>query len=303
MQEKQSERNTMKKHTLILLTLVVLISTFGCGREINTPIQDPDKLSISVSILPQAFFVEQIAGDLAEVNVMVGPGDDPHAYEPTPEQMRQLEKAVIYFSIGVEFESVWLPRFQNTNRDLLIIDAAEGVERIPMAGGHADEDHGELDPHIWLSPTRVNLIAQNIAESLVKYDPLNSELYQNNLETFLENIESLNDYIHTKLDGITNRHFLTYHPAWGYFANDYDLEMIAIEVGGQEPGAESMAETLDLMRQYQLEEIFIQKEFSGKSAQAIADISGASVVVLDPLAYDWLVNLRQMADEFAAALQ
>lgn len=293
----------MKVKILIISATLLLLTSFGCAKGGQTTSVEPDTLSISVSILPEAFFVEQIAGEIAEVNVMVGPGDDPHAYEPTPEQMRQLEKADIYFSIGVEFEAVWLTRFQNTNRDLLIIDVAERVERIPMAGGHADEDHGELDPHIWLSPTRVNLIAQNIAESLVKYDPLNSELYQNNLETFLENSESLNDYIHTKLDGITNRHFLTYHPAWGYFANDYDLEMIAIEVGGQEPGAESMAETLDLMRQYQLDEIFVQKEFSGKSAQAIADISDAAVIVLDPLAYDWIVNLRQMADEFAAALQ
>lgn len=295
----------MKRNTLILVTILLVLISSGCVKENKALDVEDDLLSISVSILPEAYFVDRIAGEKASVNVMVGPGDDPHAYEPTPEQMRQLEKADLYFSIGVEFESVWLPRFQNTNKNLLIIDAAEGVERIPMAAATSSEDHedhGEFDPHIWLSPSRVRMIVQNITESLIEIDPKNSDFYQTNLAVMLSDIDLLDEYIHKKLDGITNRYFITYHPAWGYFASEYGLEMIAIEIGGQEPGAESMAETLDLMKQYQLDEIFIQKEFSAKSAQAIADISGASVVVLDPLAYEWVTNMRLMADDFATTL-
>jgi zinc transport system substrate-binding protein len=289
--------------SVILLMIIFIILLAGCQAGTQTPSVGDHPFSISVSILPEAYFVERIAGDLAEVNVMVGPGDDPHSYEPTPDQMRMLDDADIYFSIGVEFEAAWLPRFQSANQDLVIVDASTGVERIPMAAAHEGEDAGEPDPHIWLSPSRVHIIAENMAGALIEIDPGNSSKYQANLAEFIDDIDTLDADIRLKLEDITKRQFLTFHPAWGYFADDYDLEMVAIEVGGQEPGAESLAGTISLMDQYQLDVIFMQKEFSSKSAQAIADETGARVVIVDPLARDWLSNMQTMTDAFVDALQ
>ncbi len=291
----------MKKKFIILLLIGFLLGACSPQKEISQTAEE--QLGISVSVLPQAYFVERIAGELALVNVMVGPGDDPHSYEPTPNQMRLLDETDLYLSIGVEFEDAWLPRFQNANPELLISDMSAGVERIPMAFGHEGEAHGELDPHIWLSPTRVHLLAQNTASALIALDSSRKPVYEENLDQFLADIEALDNYIDNLFKGIKKRQFLTFHPAWGYFADDYDLEMISIEVGGQEPSAELLAEIIRLVDTYEIEAIFLQREFSSNSVQALIEETGVEMIVLDPLAEDWLANMKIMADAFAEALQ
>ncbi len=284
---------------ILWLTLLLLV---GCQSTVSTPDVNNDQTIVSVSILPEAYFLERIAGDLVLVNVMVGPGDDPHSYEPTPNQMRLLANTDIYFSIGVEFEHVWLPRFQNANPNLLVTDVSSGVERIPMSTSHEGDHEGEDDPHIWLSPSRVKIIAKNIANALITYDPTHQEVYQRNLDALLTDINLADDHIHSLLDNTPKRQFLAYHPAWGYFAEDYELEMIAIEIGGQEPGAESLAQVIKLMDQDDLNTIFMQKESSSKSSQAIADEVGAELVILDPLAKDWFTNIQEIAEKIASSL-
>ena len=150
---------------------------------------------VSVSILPQEYFVKQIAGDTLEVNVLVGAGADPHTYEPKPKQMANLEKSSLYFAIGIEFEEAWLPKFSKSYPNLQIIPTQNGIERIKFQAHHHDEDdehegphnghgeheahhdheghhhhhhHGEFDPHIWLDPVLVKTQAKNILDALVE---------------------------------------------------------------------------------------------------------------------------------------
>ncbi len=274
-----------------------------------------DPLDITVSILPQEYFVEKIGGDRVEVNIMVEPGASPATYEPKPQQMKALSEAEAYVSIGVPFEKAWMEKIKSANPQMLVIDSAKGIERMEMVAHHHhgeaehdhdhDHDHGaeNLDPHIWLSPQLVKVQAENIYQGLVKIDPENEAEYQANLAQFLTEIEQLDQQIKQNLAGIENRQFMVFHPAWGYFARDHDLEQVSIEVGGQEPSAAELGEIVKEAQEENIKVIFAQPEFSTKSAETIAQEIGGKVLLITPLAQDWSNNLLQVSQTFAEILQ
>lgn len=251
-------------------------------------------LRITVSILPQRMFVERIGAEHVEVNVMVLPGESPATYEPTSAQLKALSGADAYISIGVPFEDVWLDRFHGLNEDMMLVDTTQGVERI----GDADAP----DPHIWLSPTLVKVQARTIMEALTALDPVHADDYQANLEALVTDIDVLDGDIRATLAGVERRRFMVFHPSWAYFARDYELEMIPIEVGGQEPSAGELAELVARAEEEDVRVIFAQPEFSTQAAEAIADEIGGEVLLISPLAEDWLGNLRRVAETFAEYL-
>ena len=270
---------------------------------------------ITVSILPQKYFVERIGGDHVIVNVMVGPGDSPHDYEPSPEQMKNLSQSFIYFSIGVEFEESWLEKFKSANPDMVVVDMSEGVERVSLdrhehgsdeheENGEPDEhEEGHLDPHIWTSPHMVKHMADNIFDTLVSLDPSNEGVYQANLDSFISDIDALDEEIINTLSGVENRKFIVFHPSWGYFARDYDLEQVPIEVGGSEPSAQELAALIKFAQGEDIHIIFAQPEFNTKSAETIAAEVDGDVLLISPLAPDWLENIKTVAETLAAVLE
>jgi zinc transport system substrate-binding protein len=262
---------------------------------------ETDRISVSVSIPPQAYFVERVAGDLVETNILVGAGDDPHSYEPTPRQMQSISSSQVYFSIGVEFEDAWLPRFTSAYKELLIVDTAIDIERMPMEDKHDEKNEG-VDPHIWLSPKLVKLQVQIIADTLVALDPANKPTYQAGLDSFISDIDQLELAINEQFTPLSFRKFITIHPSLGYFAKDYNLEMIPVEVEGKEPGAEELSKIIDLARANKISVIFTQQAFSSKNAEVLADEIGARVVVLNPLAYEWMSNMQIIANEVEASM-
>lgn len=269
------------------------------------------KGQVSVSILPQEYFVKQIAGDAVEVNVMVGKGADPHTYEPKPKQMTALEKSDLYFAIGIEFEEAWLPKFQKSYPNLKIVKTDAGVEKIKFEGHHehADHDHhdhehhhGEFDPHIWLDTVSVKIQAKNIAAALSEKYPENKALFEANLAKFEAKLDELDGFIKSTLANVKNRKFIVYHPSWGYFAKRYDLEQIAIEVDGKEPKPAELKELIEEAKEHGVKVIFVAPQFSKKAAQTVAKESGASVVEIDQLPLDWDAELRKTAQIFAKSL-
>jgi len=291
------------KHNKYLLTVFSVIAAAAAlvGCTATRAAEETEKLNVTVSILPEAYFVERIGGDLVNVNVMVGPGESPHTYEPQPAQMEDLAVSRIYFSIGVEFEDAWLGKFAETNPDMKIIDASATIQRIPMTA--SEEEEGELDPHVWLSPANVRIIAQNIEAALSEEDPANSDVYKANLDDFLQDIDALDEEISASLSTLTTRKFITFHPAWGYFARDYDLEQIAIEVGGNEPSAAEMADLITTAQENQIQIIFAQPEFSTKAAETIADEINGRVILVSPLAENWLENMKLITESLSSALK
>ena len=298
----------LKKVLPVVLVLAVCLA--GPGRA-------EAQVRAFVSILPQKYFVERLAGDLAEVDVLVLPGANPHMYEPSPRQMTALAKAQVYFAIGVNLEDVWLPKLADANRDLRIVRTQEGVDKIPMAehhheGGeqeamHAGGEHGDgiLDPHIWLDPVRVKTVAANTCAGLVAVDPAHQAEYEANLAAFVKELDALNASIVKTLSAIPadGRTFMVFHPSWGYFAARYGLTQVPIEAGGNEPSPKHLVEIIEHGRERGVNVVFIQPQFSRRSAEVIASELGARVVPLDPLAEDWKDNLQHAAEAFGQALR
>lgn len=278
------------RSTAVLLVAATLLT--GCGQPVAQ--QSAATLQVTVSILPQRTFVERIGGEHVEVNVMVLPGESPATYEPSPAQLRALSEADAYVSIGVPFERAWLDRIASANTEMMIVDTTEGIERI---GGSENPD-----PHIWLCPSLVKVQARTIHEALVSLDPEHAEDYTANLDVFLADIDALDADIRRTLADVEPRRFMVFHPSWAYFARDYGLEMIPIEAGGQEPSAAELGTLIARAQEEQIKVIFAQPEFSTEAAETIAAEIGGEVLLISPLAEDWLENMRRVAETLAQRL-
>ena len=290
---------------------------------------------VTVSILPQKYFVEKIAADKIQVNVMVKPGASPATYEPKTSQMRILSNSLAYFSIGVPFEKVWLEKFKNSNKDILIVDTSSSIKKIEMqehehheedevkeheedkehkdheaheehkdAHKHEvkhdhDHEHEALDPHIWLDPILVKVQAKNIYETLVKIDEKNKEFYTKNYKNFLKQLDNLDNEIKNILKPYEHRAFMVFHPSWGYFAKRYDLEQIAIEVQGKEPKPAQLIELVHEAKKHDIKIVFVSPQFSQNGAKTISKSINGNVEVIDPLALQWDKNLIKVANAIA----
>jgi zinc transport system substrate-binding protein len=225
--------------------------------------------------------------------------------------MRELANSAAYFTIGVEYEHTWLDRIQDANPDMQIVDISEGIERIPMIEHHHEgdaqegEDHEEsgLDPHIWTSPKLVKLMANNILTALVKLDPDHQKDFEQNLQALNNDIDQLDESIKKTLKNTTHQSFIVFHPSWGYFARDYNLTQIPIEIEGQEPSPQELVNIIDEAKAENSKVVFAQPGISTKTADTIAQEMNGEVVLIDPLDENWLENLQKVADAFASALK
>jgi zinc transport system substrate-binding protein len=267
------------------------------------------KVNAVVSIIPQQTILEQIGGDKVEITLMVTPGNSPHTYEPKPAQMREIEKANLYFTIGVEFEEAWLDKFVAQNGKMKVISVAKGIEKLPMKEhsheghehkAHDDHEHANTDPHVWTSPENVKIIATNIYEALLRVDKAHKEYYFKNLENFLAKVDALNEKIMLTLkDTPKGTKFMVFHPSWGYFAKQYDLEQIAIEVSGKEPKPKELMHIIEEAKEENIKALFTQPEFSDKSATIIAKELQVPVIKVSPLAKNWEEQLLKIAQSIA----
>jgi zinc transport system substrate-binding protein len=263
-----------------------------------------------VSIPPQKYFVERIAGPHAQIEVLVGPGQSHHTYEATPRQIAGLHRARAYFRIGVPFENGLVEKIGASMPGLAIIDTSAGVSLLDMKEecdepGETAEEHaheGGKDPHIWLDPKRVQFQAATIAESLTRFDPAHANEYAANLAAFRRDLDATDAKIRRQLAPFRGRAFYVFHPAYGYFADTYGLKQVAVETGGKEPSLNGLNRLIRSARQSGTKVIFVQPQFPTAAANAVAEAIDGRVVPVDPLAIDYLRNLEFMADQIAAAL-
>jgi zinc transport system substrate-binding protein len=288
----------------------VLAIAFSKAAPVSSEPSDANqKIRVFVSILPQVYLVERIGGRRVDVSVMVGPGHSPATYEPMPRQMAELSKAKLYFRIGVPFENVWMERVSKSSPDIKVIDTRRGIPLMSMrTHDHTEHradhhDRGLQDPHIWLSLRLTRAVAQNIYEALVSEDPLHQSFYQVNLQSLRRDLDELDAEIVEIVKKAETRKFMVFHPAWGYFAHDYGLEQIPIETEGKDPTAKGLAAVIDEARKEGIKIIFVQKQFSARSAETVANAIGGKVIQIDPLARDYIDNMRRIAQTFAEVLQ
>jgi zinc transport system substrate-binding protein len=253
---------------------------------------DTDNIKVFVSIIPQVYFVERIGGEHVDVEVLVGPGQSPATYDPTPKQMSKLGKSNLYFRIGVPFERVLIPKISSAFKDLHIVDTSSGVKLRYFSQSKASQ---VPDPHIWLDPKRVKVQAETIRAELSRIDPHHVEVFQRNCEVFHEDLDRIDSKIAHVLKPLQGSRIYVFHPAFGYFAQSYGLEQVAVEVEGKEPSARQLSNLINQARAENVKIIFVQPQYSKRNAQAIAQAIGGAVVPIDPLPRDYLRELEAMA--------
>lgn len=270
-------------------------------------VRGAEPISIFVSILPEVYFVEKIGGEKVSVHALVSPGQSPATYGPTPKQMALLADSRAYFRIGVPFENSLVPKLQRTMKDLRIVDLREGIALLEMQ--HHEEveeeghDHGEeeLDPHIWLDPMLVKQQAEIIKTTLSDIDPLNSSFYEKNFKIFAGELDALHQGLIETLTPLAGSTIYVFHPAYGYFCRAYGLHQKSVTINGKEPGARHLARLIEAARGEGVKVIFVQPQFSRKAARSIARAIGGVVVALDPLAEDYIENMKAMAVQIKEA--
>ena len=275
--------------TLLLFSLCPLF--FHCSE----PVKKPTALQVFVSTPPQKYFVEKIGKGLLDVNVLIPAGSSPHSYEPKPAQLARLSQSKLFFAIGGDFEKAWLPRVSKDLHQLKIVYAINETEN-DHSSDHHEHSHG-LDPHIWLSPELVLKQADTIAAELALLDSVNKEVYLKNCEAFKAEIRELQQKIRSLLRNCRpGQPFMVFHPSWGYFAEEFGLTQISVEVEGKEPGMKEMESIIRKAKESRIRTIFVQPQFSKRTVEVIAGQLKAEIVIADPLAEDWSGSLLSLAE-------
>jgi zinc transport system substrate-binding protein len=281
----------INKVIAIISVLIAVLAIVAISRAPQA--ETTGKIGVVVTILPQAEFVKSVGRDKVTVTVMVPPGRDPHTYAPTISQLVAVKQAKLYAEVGsgIDFELSDMGSIAEANPNMLIVDCSQGVQLI------------DNDPHIWLSPRNAKIMVQNICAGLIQIDPQDRDYYIQNEIEYLAELDTLDAAISGNFTGITNRWFLVDHPAWAYFARDYNLTQLAIEIEGKTPSPKDLADVEQEAREHNIKVVFASPEFDVKTAQAVADKIGATVKSIDPLAHDYIDNMYQVLNELAQAME
>lgn len=288
------------KRFLYLIILCVILA--GCK---GTPQKQADsgKASgtekpagtVTVTISPYKYFVDQIAKGKVDVNVMVPNGNNPETYEPYAQQMMELSKSALYLKVGsIGFEQTWMKKLQDNAPEMKVIDTSVGIKPAKTPGGN-------IDPHVWMSCSNARIIASNILKALCELEPKNKAFFEKNYQSLLNIIDKRDSTIKEsfKKDPDLVRKFVIYHPILTYFARDYQLEQLAIEEEGREPSASQLKSLIERARKEKIKFCLIQAEFANRNTTTFINESHTKPMDINPLQGDW----NRAMQEAAAAVQ
>jgi zinc transport system substrate-binding protein len=283
----------MRPCSSISLLVVLISSTFLTSCNSATTIAKP---IIGVSIVPETAFVSAVAGNLADIVTVVPPGYSPATYEPSPVEMLKLTECQAFFSIGVPSESSFVSLLNSETKLINLADEASVVyDELELNGGR--------DPHVWLSIKRVKIMINTIATTLGEIDPDNANSYLLNAANYILELDTADNYIESILENIPTRKFIVFHPAFGYFADDYALEMYAIERSGSEATIQDLMDMIDFAKVNNITVVFNQAEVDDSWITSFTEeIEGGTFVTLSPLSSDYINNLKYMAEEIAVSM-
>ncbi len=294
-----------------LLFLFLLVPSLGLA----------EPLRVFASVVPIQTFIAKIGGGHVDARAMVRPGFNPHTYDPTPQQISALAGAALYVRTGVPFEKAWMERIRSANPKMQVLDARKGLALREMEAHthveHEAEHHEasdgeyahvgvydhEQDPHVWTSPLLVTHMVGRIRDKLSELSPEHAAEFVRNHDALVAELSALDLELQKLLDPLPNRKFMVFHPAWGYFADQYGLVQVPIEHQHKSPGARALAALIDKARQEEIKIVFVQPQFDKRQARQVAQAIGGAVVAVDPLAADYTDNLRRVGRQFAEALK
>ncbi len=297
---REAKRLIMKKHFLLKYCTYILLTLFAVACSTG---EQKQKI-VTVTIQPQKYFAERIAGDRFEINCIVPPGSNPEAYDPSPSHLVHLGKSIAYFKIGhIGFELAWMDKLAQNNPNMKIFDNSEGIDILSGTHEHNEEKahhhHFDADPHSWSSPKNARIIARNMYHAFVEIDPDGEKEYLQNYKNLLLEINHVDSIMTRRLAPVRGSMFAIYHPSLSYLAKDYHLHQLSLEYNGKEPSAFYLKKAIDIARKNRVKVIFIQQEFDAKQAESFASEIGAKVVPINPLSYHWSEELLHITDAIA----
>lgn len=267
-----------------MLRILTLFISLACPLLFAAP--DTAKPLVFVSIAPQIYLVKGIGGDAIKAQVMLRAGESAETFDPSQGQIRALHNAQLYFRIGVPFEEKWLDSFKDNHSGLKIIECcSEFINRQSVS----------LDNHIWTSVRNFQSLAGLTKDELIKLVPEQSVLFEKNYQQLMTQLQDLDREIRTLLRERRSDYFFISHAAFGHFANDYGLTQLALESEGRQLGAKSLTRIIRKAEQEKTKTLFVQKQHPSASAKAFARALNARIVEIDPLAEDYIGNLRSIA--------
>ena len=269
-------------------------------------------LTVAVSLQPYSNVVKEIGGSEVQVVTMLPPGADPHTFEPKPASLREFAKATVYFSDGSGMDAAWLPRFKGVNKNINIVSISKGItwmdedEHHHHEGEehcdkrhhdeHDDDDHEEMDPHLWTSPLQMMQVAENVCEALMVLDAVNKDLYRKRANALIFRLKKLDVELRQTINKLpaNAKTFIVFHPAYGYFARDYGMKQLTVEVAGKEPKPRDLMNLAKTGKANNVHIVFVQPQFSKRAAATIAKELDAKILDTDPLSYDYEGNIRAL---------
>ena len=295
----------MLKFNKILLSslmFVCVIFLYSCNSNVkDNTAKSESKINVAVSIVPEETFVKEVGGDKVKVTTMIPSGQSPENYAPTTDIMEELSNSSLYFSIGVPTENAnILPKMGDFNKEIKIVNMADEVSKVYSERKFAS---GERDPHMWLSPKRAKVMVEIIAKELSAVDSNNADYYKTNSENYIKKLNKLDEDIKSSLSLLKAKDFICYHPAFGYFADDYGLQMTALENEGKEATIEDFQKTIDFAKEKGIKAVFYQAEIDSKQAKSFATEINGKAEMVQPLASDYIDNLEKMAETFKQVME
>ncbi len=284
-----------------LFLLFCLISCAACspGHKENAD-QDqsePSKISVFVSIPPQAYFAHRVGSDRIEVNILVEGGKSPHTYEPTPRQVVLLSEADVFFTIGVDYERAVIPRIERSLPNLQIVDTAVGIQFRSIEEVHDDGENAyeDKDPHVWLGFDEVKIQAAHMRDALSVIDPEGTEVYSEGYNSFAADVDRIHGELSVALSSERGEILFVYHPSFGYFADSFGLIQRSVETGGNAPSPKQIEQIIKEVQRANVAVIIVQPQFSQAGANRIAEAVKAKVVSVDPLSENWILMMNDLA--------
>jgi zinc transport system substrate-binding protein len=302
MNRKNLTMNSKPRAAVIFISLLLFLS---CSAERNSR-----KLAVVAGIMPQKYILDRLGGDYLEVSVLVAPGENPHMFNATPRQVDSLLSARALFLSGQEFEDVLIEKLKPQLQGILIVNTIQDIKLrtftdVVKAKDKPPDSHGHdiEDPHTWLNPLFFTQEAKTVRDALCKLDPSHASAYRENYELLARELAALNQKISLLLEPVRGRVMFVFHPAFGYFADAYDLVQVAVEAEGKSTGSRELERTIEFVKEKQVKVIFSQPQNPEANVRALAEVLKLRIVVLDPLAYDYRNNLLSMASEIKRALE
>lgn len=302
----------MKKWTAVLLCCLTLLSFSACSGDQSNgqgesappvsstdPAGTPDKQKVSVTFDAMAEFAKAVGGDRVEVSTIIPTGTEPHDFEPKAQDLTGLSEANIFVYNGLGMEA-WADEAISaaSNENLVVVEASQGADAIVNTDAEEAAEHGQYDPHIWLSLKGAELAATNIRDGLVQSDPANQKYYEQNCNDFVAQLESLYQQYTEKFQSVEKKSFVTGHAAFAYLCRDFGLEQKSVEdtFAEGEPTAQQLTELIEYCKANQVTTVFAEEMASPEVSQTLADEVGAAVVPIYTMesAQDGMSYLERM---------